>query len=286
MIIFFLLVSFVAYYKRMLTRPLPSWWWFSAILLFSSLIVYNQQVITGMEIWYYHYVFYTIPFGYTVFMLLLWYVVRKMHLKIALISVILIFSASLCLGIFYQVSAYTKRAPEYAQMQYYRDIFDFFNKAEKDSVVLVNEKELGWWSVLIPAFTHCNTYYSGSNQSVLANPDDFYHRYLSVLRLKGVQGENIEEYMLENKTEVNGALHYQLQRTLGFPDPKLEKRLASMPEDYQEFVKEDFYTQLSKFRIDYILSEGELSEGVLELLPNLERVESIHEMIIYEFEID
>lgn len=284
MIVFFLAVSFFAYYKKILFRPLPSWWWFSAALLLSSLIVYNQQVITGKEIWYYHYVFYTIPFGYTVFMLLLWYVWRVKYPKITLVLVTIVLIASISLGVFQQASAYTKRAPEYAKIQYYRNIFDFFNnKAGRDSVILVNEKKTGLLNVMIPAFTHCNLYYSSENQSVLADPDDFYYRYLSVLRVKNIRAEEIERYMLENKIEVENALQYQLQRTLGFPDPKLEQRLLNMPKDYREFVTEDFYTQLSRFRIDYIMSEGTLDDGVLQLLPNLKEVYTIHGIVIYKF---
>jgi len=283
MVIIFLLASFFAFYKKILIRPFPYWWWFSVILLASSLIVYNQQIITGVEIWYYHYVFYTIPFAYMVFMLLLWHILRERYNKIAKIVVTIILIASVSLGIFYQASAYSKRAPEYAERQYYRDVFDFFNQAEKDCVVLTKEEKLGWWSNLILAFTHCNSYFSYDNQSVLTNPDDFYHRYLSILRAGGLQPDNIEEFIEKNRGEIVPALQYQLQGTLGFSDYRLEERLSKMPEDYRKFVEEDFYTQLSKFRIDYILSEGELSEGVMNGLSNLEKVESINDMVIYRF---
>ena len=40
---------------------------------------------------------------------------------------------------------------------------------------------------------------------MLADPDDFYHRYLSVLRLNGVREEDIEKFIFENKSEVESA---------------------------------------------------------------------------------
>lgn len=283
MALLFLFITFIANYKHILARPFPTWWWLSVVLLLSSLIVYNQQIITGREIWYYHYVFYTIPFAYTVFMLLLWHVVRLIYPKIAVFVATGILCASVSLGIFQQVSAYSNFVSLYAEKQGYRDIFDFFNnQAEKDCVVLIRE-ELNFWDNLIPTFTHCNLYYSSENQSVLADPDDFYHRYLSVLRLKGVRAEDIEKFISENKSQVESALQFQLQRTLGFSDPKLEKRILSMPEDYREFTQEVFFTQLSRFHIDYIMSEGTLDDGVLQLLPNLKEVYTIHGIVIYKF---
>jgi len=162
--------------------------------------------------------------------------------------------------------------------------FDFFNyQAEKDCVVLVKEENLGEWDTLIPAFTHCNTYYSGENQSVLANPNDFYYRYMALLRLRGVRGEEIERYMIDKKSEIEHALQYQLQRTLGFSDPKLEERLRVMPADYREFIKNDFGAQLSRFRLDYIMSEGKLSPEVLAQLPNTQEITSFHGLMIYKF---
>lgn len=282
MIFIFLAVSIFAIYKKILYRPFPYWWWFSVVLLSSSLVVYNQQVITGIEIWYYHYVFYTIPFMYVVFILLLWFVFREVYSKFSKIAVTIIFLISVSLGIFYQVSAYNKRSPEYVERQYYREVFDFFNEAEKDCVVLVEEKELDWWSINILAFTHCNLYYSGENQSVIANPDDFYYRFMASLRISGVDGDDIEQYIERNKNQVESALQYQLQRTLGYPDHKLEERLLEIPEDYRRFVKEDFYTQLSKFRIDYILSQGELNEDIIANFSNLEKVRTIEDIVIYK----
>lgn len=283
-IFLFLVASVYAYYKKILKRPLPYWWSFSAILLSSSFIVYNQQLITGVEIWYYHYVFYTIPIGYIVFIIILYYLGCNISRRIVLFVICALFIISTFFGLYQQVGGYKNNFIKYTYIQRYQDIFDFFNtQADKDCVVLVKEENIGEWSNFITTFTHCNTYYSGENQSVLANPDDFYHRYLSLLRLRGVSGEEIEKYILDNKSEVEHALQYQLQRTLGFPDLRLEKRLSSMPEDYRKFVANDFYTELSKFKIDYILSEGELSEEIKKEFNNLKKVYSKNNIFIYQF---
>ena len=74
-------------------------------------------------------------------MLLLWYVVRLIYPRVALFVVVGILCASVSLGIFQQVSAYTNFVSLYTEKQDYRDIFDFFNnQAEKDCVVLIRER--------------------------------------------------------------------------------------------------------------------------------------------------
>lgn len=280
--ILFVLITIINYFKKKKLYK-REWWWLSLFFILGGFIVYNQQIITGREIWYYHYVFYTIPLGYIALIFILWFGL-KIHLsKVWKIIIILFFAASSMLGVYTQYGAYKKQKPEFFKMQEYREVFDFFNnQAQKDCVVLSNEAKLGSWSNLIPAFTHCNSYYSGENQSVLANPQDFYYRYLAIVRLRGVAKDGIEKYIDENKSEVQHALQYQLQRTLGFPDPRMEKRLANMPKDYKELLEQDFYTQLSKFRIDYILSEGELGADVVEALPELEEIRSINGIFIYK----
>lgn len=282
-IFLFLIISGFAYYKKILKKPFPYWWQVSVILLASSFIVYNQQIITGVEIWYYHYVFYTISICYLVAVLSLWHLIHPLYPRFAKFGSIMLIVMSLSLGMFQHFSAYKNRFAEFVKVQEYQDVFDFFNNAEKDCVVLARETSKTKWSNLLVAFTHCNTYFSSENQSVLTNPDDFYFRYLSLLRIKGVKPEDIEDYVVQNKKEVSNALQYQLQYTLGMPDLKFEKRLSEMPGDYREFMKKDFYTELTKFRIDYVLSEGVLDEKMLKDLPNLREMYNKNNIFIYQF---
>ena len=53
------------------------------------------------------------------------YVVRLIYPRVALFVVVGILSASVSLGIFQQVSAYTNFVSLYTEKQDYRDIFDF-----------------------------------------------------------------------------------------------------------------------------------------------------------------
>lgn len=285
LIILFFIVSIVAYLKKILTRPFPLWWWMGVVLLLSCFFVYNQQVITGREIWYYHYVFYTIPLGYTVILLLIWHLLHPYYRGLAKGIILMLLLSSIILGIFQQTSAYVNNYHKYYNWQDYQTIFNFLNQqAKKDSVVLINSSEVDFPSSFLLAYTHCNLYFSGENQSVLANPDDFYFRYLVLLRTRGVTADNIEEYITENNDEVANALQYQLQRTLGFPDLKYEQRLAKLPIDYRTFLKKDFHDILSKFRIDYIISTGELNTKLLTELPGLHKMFAFNGFVVYKLE--
>ncbi len=282
-LLFFTLSSIYGYYAKIIKKPFPYWWWVSLVLLLSSIIVYNQQIITGVEVWYYHYVFYTIPFSYISIMLIMRNIYYEKFKKITLTIVLLVLATSSFLAVYQQMSAYSNRYSEFSRLQSHTEIFSFFNSVEKECAVLSTDLGGDRWSNLIPAFTHCNSYYSTENQSVLTNPDDFYHRYLSLLRIRGVDGADINRYIEENRDEASSSLQYQLQRTLGFPDLKLDKRLSELPGQYVEFLKQDFYTELSVFKIDYVLSEGRLKEDILNDLPNLSEVYSNNGIFIYQF---
>ncbi|MBI2989739.1 MAG: hypothetical protein HYY51_00930 [Candidatus Magasanikbacteria bacterium] len=278
-------ISFILYFKKGILGSWTRWWSFSFFLILASWIVYNQQVITGREIWYYHYVFYTIPLMYVVVIVLFWHAVRLRFPRSALAAVGFMAIASLALGVFQQVSAYQKNEPIFRERQWYADVFAFFNtQAQKDCVVLINEEDISWWSNLIPAFTHCNTYHSGENQSVLADPEDFVYRYMSVLRLRGITKDSIHGYLATHKQEVEHALQFQLQHTLGLPDPKLQTRFERFADDYIRFMDTDFLEALSRFRIDYILSEGPLDKTVFASLSSLNLVFEEHEMAVFHLQ--
>ena len=116
-------------------------------------------------------------------------------------------------------------------------------------------------------FTHCNTYFSREVESVLMPPDRILHNYMTILRLRGLGPDEIEEYVRQNKEEVSLTLQFQLQRTLGYRDTQLESLLSQFKEIYTSFYKEPLLHQLRKYKIDYILAEDDLLPEVKKELP-------------------
>lgn len=280
-VLFFVIISVFWYRRKPKDEPFPEWWWFCIALLISSFIVYNQQIVTGREIWYYHYVFFTIPLGYTIIALITWHATRSRPMLMWGGTLLVFFLAS-AMGIYTQISGYRTGFQFFSSAQKYADIFDFFNKnALKDCVVLTNEKEI-LWSELIPAFSHCNVYIS-AERFVIASPYRFYHNYLVLLRMRGIQAEEIEEYVRKHRAEALSFLNYRLQVTLGFPDPDFEQALKRLPADYVAFLKKDFLSELKKYRLDYVLSVDPLSAQVERSLPGIRDVFQSGRVHVYTF---
>lgn len=261
MLLWFVSLSVWEYWKNDRALFKKDWWQFCLALLGAGFLVYNQQVITGREIWYYHYVFYTIPFGFVVFLSTGFFIIKPRFKKTWSIGLLGLGLSALALGIFIQVGAYRSQFSHYKKFQTNQIVFNYLNaEAPKDCVVLVNDTK-EFISTYISAFTHCNTYVSGE-RFVIAPPDRFIHNYLVLLRLRGISVNDIDAYLVEHKDEAQGFLYYQLQSALGSSDPEFEKVYKQLPEKYKEFVKQDFTLELKKYKIDYVFSPTSLNDKV------------------------
>ncbi len=284
-LIFFLGITIIEHLKtKRRIRDVPAWGWFCFIFIISGFVVYNQQVITGKEIWYYHYVFYTIPLSFVVILTLGWYWIRSRFKFLWHGAVVCAIIASLALGIFVQSSTYASSVDFYRSFQEYRPIFDHINKnTEPDCVILVKEDGVfNQWSNWIPAFTHCNTYISGE-RFVIAPLERFVHNYLTLLRLRGVSGDDIDAYLASHRAEAHGLLYYQLQSTLGYPDPKFDALFEELPSTYREFMKKDFRKAVERYRVDYVLSVGPLDVEVQKELSPLKGVFEDGQILLFSW---
>ena len=246
---------------------LEDWHWMSLAFIFGSLWVYSQQVITGMTVWPYHFVQYSIPLAMVVAMALLYNVLREKSKLLWATAVLVAAFSSVFYGVYVQASVYNRFYSEYESRQSFAPVFEWLNQREKDCVVLVsigkNERDFALLSGLIPAFTHCNVYLSTWVFSLMPE-DRRLHNYMVLLRLKGVEPDAIEEYLQKNKSEARVHLFSNWKGLYGLPDfpdfadELMEKRLKEFPEQYRLFLERDFKTELKKYRIDYILSDDNL----------------------------
>jgi len=275
-------------------RKLENWHYFILSMILGSIVSFNQQIITGITIWPEHFVQYSIPIC-MITMIVVWHnVIKKYSSFIWFIGSIFTIFVALWFGISSQVVAYQKSYSYYGNLQQVRDVFDWVNDREKDSVILVLEEDSIEWNIngLIPAFTHCNIYIE-NGISTLIPFDRIYHNLLSLIRLKGTGSDDIEQYVLENEPELKKYLFSNWKETYNyqkFPDFKstvMHDRIKKLPEDYTEFIKKDFYEELKKYKIDYVLIKGpnNIDNRVLDLLPNLkiEKEFEIQNIRIYSF---
>lgn len=264
------------------------WHLFCLALILGSLWVYSQQIITGMTVWPYHFVQYTIPFGMIVSSVLLYTIIKKESTYVWGLGVFVMISASLLLGIYTQAGAYHRFYSRYADLQSYASLYHWLNQQEKDCVILLGNipAEVSNLDTLITAFTHCNIYNSNIVESFM--PDErALHSYFVHLLFRGVTAENVEQYVQENEDETRGYLFSNWKSLYGvtdfpdFKDTKLEKRISDLPQNYREFLSKDIRAELNRYRLDYILSDGPLNPRVIRIFPDLRKVFEKDAIVIY-----
>jgi len=276
--------------KESIKRTFKNWHFFCLALILGSIMALNQQIITGMTIWPYHFVQYTIPLSIVVLIVLLsngFLYKLRFFWTFIMVSII---GSSILFGVYSQIYTYQKNYQYYSQMQSYSTAFEWLNNQPKDSVVLINNELKGYHGsdYLILAYTHCNVYTSSYIFSMMPE-DRIYHNYLIHLRLKGIKTNDIEEYLENNKSEYRSYLFSNfagLHGTPEFPnfhDTKLEKKIEKFPEDYKQFLKKDFNYELKKYKLDYILSFGVMDKKILNEILAPKLVFNENNVYIYKY---
>jgi len=285
-------ILFLGFLKDSKTFKFKNWHFFIFSFLAGGIFAFSQQIITGMTIWPFHFVQYTIPLSIVALMVVFF---RYAHERWGLLwkgAVGIILLASLWFGIYTQYSTYITFVDHFVSIQPYMKVFDWLNSQEKDCVVLsVGGEDLDQVREIkgmIPAFTHCNQYAYSWFYSLVPE-DRIYYSYLVNLRLRGVTSQGIEDYIKKNRAEANVFLSsnwkgfYQIKNFPDFEDKKLSERLKNLPADYRAFLKKDFGTELEKYRLDYILSIGPLREDIKNQLTNLKLATEIDGIFLYQF---
>jgi len=264
---------------------LQDWHLFCLALLLGGLWALNQQVVTGVAIWPFHFVQYTIPLAMVVVCVLLYNLIKAKWPGSWVVTIIVIILASLIFGVFTQVKGYQGKFDYYASLQSYGGVFAWLNNQPKDCVVLTLDETNKAYNLngLIPAFTHCNIYAA----NWVARPDRAYDSYLTLLRLRGVMGNDVDEYLRQHKYEATTYLFSNWKSLFGiqqFPDvsdPALAEKIHKIPQDYKQFMQQDFRAALSKYRLDYILSLEPLQEQVIKQLSDTKLIAEINGVFIY-----
>ncbi|MEK9184738.1 MAG: hypothetical protein AAB866_01055, partial [Patescibacteria group bacterium] len=106
--------------------------WFCGIMLASGFIAFNQQIITGVTIWPYHFVQYTIPFSIIAIIVMCGNIFGQKYQKVYKISCI---STTLFIIIFalWNISSYKNSLEDFRNRQPIDQLFSWLNNnAEKD----------------------------------------------------------------------------------------------------------------------------------------------------------
>jgi hypothetical protein len=289
-LLFSLILAYAYHFKRVNIAGEPKTYapiWFSLALLLGSFFALNQQILTGRTIWPYHFVQYSIPLAAVALFITLFVLLRPEFPRIwkGLVSTTIILSIAFAV---WNASTYTAAMNDFRKLQEFAPIFNWINiNAPKDCVVLVSEDWTEQLNGFIPAFTRCDVYLSGyMNNANVIPPERIEYNFFVKLRLAGVTDGTIKEYLADNEA---GEKTYFFKDWKELLSPEKSPRIAAMNprliERYNEFMKKDFETALKEYRIDYIVSPGELSSETWKALPDLREIYKIGSTTIYDLNL-
>jgi hypothetical protein len=264
-----------------LKEKLDNWWWFCMVVIVACWTAFTEQIVTGRTIWPYHFVQYTIPLLLVVLFVFGFNYFRGRLTKIWLCLTIFLGIVSLFFGCHAAIS-FVFKLEDFSKKQSYMQVFNWLNNnSAKDCVVLINEPTDNF-ARLIPAFTHCNvynstyTYFGVTKERVL-------HNYLVLLKFMGIKPENLDAYLRTHVEEINTLFFVDLKQSLsGELSQNTEDSIEQIETSYRSFYQADFASEIKKYRRDYLLSEEQLSPGIIADL-KLEKINSIKDFNLYKF---
>ena len=103
--------------------------------------------------------------------------------------------------------------------------------------------------------------------------------------MRGISDDRVKDYLLKNKADVRTYFFENWEQLLYLTtdDKWLDAKIDQISLDYQKFNKQDFPTELKKYRLDYIVSAGELNKKTKDLLPELRFIDNLNSIYLYKF---
>jgi len=256
------------------------WWMFCMAVILGGLWALNQQIITGITIYPFHFVQYTKPLAVAVLFPLLFIKFSSQYKLVYKWMLGFVILYSVFFGIYVQAATYQGSFDRYADIQRYKSAFNWFsNNTPKDCVILAKDPdEARRLSQLIPAFTHCNVYET-DNVHYLIPSERVFHNYMVFLRLEGVT--DINAYTQKYSDHIFG--YFLGQNRNSMKEKTLVELIDRLKHDYPQFLKDDFRKELSEYRLNYVVSDGPLDEKILRSIKDLEFVAEEGGVYIYKF---
>lgn len=292
----FVLVSLIAIFKNSnYIKTTPNWWLYCFALLAGTFLAFMQQIISGITIWPQHFVQYSIPIVYVVGIVSLYKFVRPLSRKIWNIGMWVIILASLSYGVIICFS-YRANMENYLLNQRYVPIYKWLNNTPMNDgcVVLASEDE-NYISSKIPAYTHCDVFYSVYNYYGV--PQKRVERgYLAWLRIREVSASNVVAYLNAHRMEVRSTMFtnwLQLWHDSGDSWLKSiqneteltvweDNAVDHLADSYRDYLKVDFGTELKQDKLDYVIWDREkYPKWNIGAYPFLEKVYEANNLVVF-----
>ncbi len=258
-------------------------WAVVASLLAGSWIAFNQQVLTGREIWIPHFVQYVIPISLVAVTVSVYLVLRNKTPRVLRIGGILILIGCAAYGL-WTLTAIHWRVNDFATSQTSGELVDWLNSnAPKDCVVLVDPHLPEAIERTIPGYTACDTYSTTITFSGVPMLR-VYHNYFLRLRLLGVTAATINAYLTANPMEVREYFFNDWNELFATHDDAwLDAMDAKIEKYYVPYLRTNLSTDIRIYRADYYLSATPLSPDLSTQLPSLHLVATFPDYYLYSF---
>lgn len=267
-------------------------------LIFASFIAMNTQVLIGYAIWPQHFVQYVTIFSIIVFFSLLALLEGRVLGRIT--KIVAIFS--IILNVFFAlktVPSYAHSVSNFREVQGYAPVLNYIrDNSDGDCVTLVSEPK-DKLAPFVSIMTPCDTYIT-SYVSVSVPLGRVKHNYFVLLKLKGITENDIDKYVREHPSDIYHEYFFRDWKDMFYASnnpwlvaisdrDEIEKWIDSTSEkvinDYKEFLKKDFVSEVGKNKVDYILYDIDSGHpDPKNILPNLELVFFDSHIKVYEFE--
>lgn len=257
-------------------------WLFLGALLLGSWLAFNQQIITGREIWYYHFVQYTVPLSLVAIIIALHLSWRLATPRLWRLGMYGMLGLLLAYGLF-STTSFVPRMDAFANAQQYAGVVSFLNaNAPQDCVVLIKEPNQEELERLIPGYTSCNVY--NTTSTFVGVPQErILHNYLLRLRLNGVTAKDVHIYLLAHEDDIRGYFFENWSELFGRGnDFWVQSKAALVEKAYPAFLVGNLKTELEKYRVDYLLVTTSIHE-LPPQLPGLHLVASEGVFSLYSF---
>lgn len=265
----------------LLRRHMRAWIFIGAMVL-GSWIAFNQQILTGRVIWYYHFVQYTVPLAYVSLVVASYFSLGQLLPRLWKTGAVTVSALCVVYGL-YSITSFFPNLPAFAKEQEYAPVFTWLNQnAGPDCVVFAPEAN-DQLNKFIAAYTNCDTYTTGNTYAAIPR-ERILHNYFLELRFRNVAPDEVRAYALSNEEEVRVMFYNDWSQLYGRGrDRWFLSQVDALETSYQEFVKGDLDTQLHQYRIDYILTHGELGMPIKNLLPHVREVAEFGTYYLYDF---
>ncbi|OGG59313.1 hypothetical protein A3C86_01525 [Candidatus Kaiserbacteria bacterium RIFCSPHIGHO2_02_FULL_49_16] len=277
----FVAASFAYAYVKKEWREHERGWIFLWAAVLSGWIVFNQQIVTGREIWYQHFAQYTVPLGIVLCVVALFFLLRDRAPRFLVCMLVAISVVSGAYGI--STTIYKHRIPELAHLQGYAPVIEWLNEnAPKDCVVLDGKRneEL---VLLISAYTACNTYMTTSTFFGIT-PERIDHNFLLRMRLEGVMSESALTYLYAHEDDVRNTYFSDWNQLFSHgEEPWIVDHIAVLEKNYRAFAGGNLEKQIRAYRANYIVFKHPISPALRRELPSLTLATTTENFYIYTF---